>query len=173
MPDIALRYELSFKDYVSAQLFHAKRSLWPRFLFFIAWWIYPLVDLFFIASAFLMWRGHASATSIGGAFGLGVIMGCWRFYVRRNYKKRYRQTRCGEGDSELLFTENFIFSEKRDIAKSEFSWKSAKSWRENATVLLIYVAPALFIIVPKRTISESQLHDLRELLRRKVNPIVA
>lgn len=171
MTDIALRYKLTFEDYLHAHRFHAQRSLWPRFIFFVAWWGYPAVGLSLIAIAFLIWSDHApsadTAATIGGLLGGGAVLACWRLFTQRNFKKSYRRTRCGEEDVEVLFNENGIVSEISGLTKGEFSWQATKSWREDKDQVLIYLAPAIFIVIPKRAISESQLQDLRALLTRK------
>jgi len=177
MSDISMRFKLSLEDYLSAQRFHAKRSTWSRFTFFVARWVYPTVGLSLIAIAFLIWRHHPLSANNGGTIGAllggGVALACWRLFMRRGFKKSYRRTRYWEGDVEVLFNESGIFSKISGLTKGEFSWQATKSWREDKDQVLIYLAPALFIVIPKRAISEPQLNDLRELLRRKVVPVVS
>jgi YcxB-like protein len=172
MTDIALRYKLTFEDYLSAQRLHAKRSLWPRFTFFVVWWAYPAIGLSLIAISFLVWRDHPhsanTAATVGGLLGGGAVLAPWRLFIRRNFKKNYWRTRCGEGEVDVLFNENGIFSEISGLTKGEFSWQATKSWREDKDQVLIYLAPAIFVIVPKRVVSEPQLQDLRALLEGKI-----
>jgi hypothetical protein len=173
MADINLRYKLTFEDYLSAQRLHAKRGIWPRVVSIIANWLYPLLGIFFFAIAFQEWRDRDATGSVVSSVFVGVLLiGC-RFYVRWKYRRCYQRTRIGSGDTSMLFREDNFLTEEQDCGKSECSWNAVKSWREDAKVVLIYLAPARFIAIPKRAVSDSQLNDLRELLRRKVVPVVS
>jgi len=166
MTDIALRYKLTFEDYLSAQELHAQRGFWLRRYPFLANWLYPLLGVCFLAIAFLQWRGHASTGSVLNSIFVGVLFAGGSFYVRWKHKSIYKRT--GGGDWILRFSESNFLAEKQDFSKGEYNWSAVKSWRENAKVMLLYLAPALFVVIPKRATSEQQLSDLRALLARKV-----
>lgn len=168
MTDIALRFKLTFEDYLSAIQLHAKRGLWPRMVSFLVNWLYPLLGILFFGIAFQEWREHASTGSVVGVVILGVLLVGCRFYMRWNYRRCYRRTRTGNGDISLFIGEDSLLTDITDYGKSEYSWNAVKSWRENTKVLLVYLAPAVFIPIPKRAISEPQLQDLRALLARKI-----
>ena len=168
MPDIALRFNLTFEDYLSAIQLHAKRGLWPRMVSFIVDWLYPPLGVFFFGIAFLQWRGHETTGSVLFAVFAGIILVAGRFHLRWKYKRGYQRTRTGSGDTSIFFREDNFSAEEHDYEKTEYNWNAVKSWRENAKVMLVYLAPALFIVIPKRAISEPQLQDLRALFARKI-----
>jgi hypothetical protein len=168
MTDISLRFKLTFEDYLGAQQLHAKRGLWPRILSFVTNWLYLLLGFSFLGLAFLEWRGHATGGSVVSSVFVGVILVGCRFHVRWKYRRCYQRTRAGSGNCSLFFGEDNFLAEKHDYSKGEYNWSAVKSWRENAKVVLLYLAPALFIAIPKRAISEPQLQELRSLLDRKI-----
>jgi hypothetical protein len=167
MQDIALSYKLTFEDYLNAQQLHAKRGFWPRLSSLMANWLCPVLGVCFLGIAFLQWSGHATGSVLISIYMGTIFVGC-RFYLRWKYKRSYQRTRTGSGDMSLTFGEGNFLAEKQNFSKGEYNWSAVKSWRENAKVILIYLAPALFIVIPKRAISEPQLQDLRALLARKM-----
>lgn len=170
MPDISLRYKLTFEDYLNAQQLYRKRGLWPRLSSFMANWICPSLGICFFGIAFRQWRGHAPTGSVLSFIYMGAILVGCRFWLRWKDRRGYDRTRTGNGDCSLFFSESSFLTEEQDYEKTEYSWNAVKSWSEDAKVMLLYLAPALFIVIPKRAISEPQLQDLRALLVRKVTP---
>jgi hypothetical protein len=167
MPDISLRYKFTFEDYLNAQQLYRKRGLWPRMSSFFANWLCPFVGLCFFGIAFLQWREYATGSVLFSIYVGAIFVGC-RFYLRWKSRRSYQRARTGSGDYNLSFRESNFSAEESDYEKTEYSWNVVKSWREDANVMLVYIALALFIAIPKRTISEQQLSDLRALLARKV-----
>ena len=167
MPDISLRYKLTFEDFLSAQRLHTKRGIWPRISSFVANWICPFLGICFFGMAFRQWRGHAPTGSVLSFIYMGAILVGCRFWLRLKHRRGYHRTRTGSGDCSLFFSESNFLTEEQDYEKTEYSWNAVKAWSEDAKVMLLYVAPALFIAIPKRAISEPQLSDLRALLERK------
>ncbi len=166
-----MRFNLDFQDYMSAQRLHAKRAIWPRVSFFLSWWSNPVVGLCLLGEAFFLWYKHGFNSALIILFIAGVGFICWPYYLRMRYKALYRKTRKGNTDTELTFNEYRFLAVIPDFAKSEYSWNAVRSWRESDQVLMIYIAPALFVAIPKRALSEPQLHDLRALLRSKVTAV--
>jgi hypothetical protein len=167
MPDISLSYKLTLEDYLNAQQLHAKRGFWPRTASFLRNWLFPFLGVCFLGIAFLEWRGPANGSVLSSVVAGVLLVGC-PFYVRRKYRRFYQRTRTGSGDMSLTFGEDNFLAEKQNFSKGEYNWSAVKSWRENAKVMLLYLAPARFIVIPKRAISEPQLQELRALLERKI-----
>jgi hypothetical protein len=49
-------------------------------------------------------------------------------------------------------------------------WKAVKTFLENKKIFMLYLAPAKFIVIPKRVCTEAQIGELRMLLLRQVKP---
>jgi hypothetical protein len=54
-------------------------------------------------------------------------------------------------------------------ARSEMKWPAIQTVRQDRKVLLFYLAPAKFVIVPVRACSSEQVAQLRAMLKDNVN----
>jgi hypothetical protein len=173
MSNITICYQLSFEDYMRAQRLRVKSNSKLHFAYFLSWWGLPAVGLLSIGFVVLMWhRQFLDHTVLLLFLAMGISFVYSRFYLARVYKVVYRKTKWGNGDAKMSFRDENILLEKPDFSKTEYSWNAAKSWRENTELLIVEVG-VTFLTIPKRAMSESQLNDLRGLLRRKVNPVVS
>jgi hypothetical protein len=168
MSEIAIHYTLTFKEYIRGQRLHAKSSFWKRFAFLLDFWIFPMLGLYCLGVAFYVWFKYAFDNSVLMLLACGAFLVCTRFYSYMRLRRGYRQTPRDNGDTEILFTEDSFSAEVPGFGKFEYSWNAAKFWRENENILLVMVLPVMLVVIPKRSISEPQLEELRKLLRRKV-----
>ena len=164
---IRLEFSLSFEDYSNAQSLHARRGWWPRFNLILARFIAPAFGAVFIVCGLL---------SLGQAvIGIPFILtiGCGLFLIalpldrRLKLKRCYKRTRMGTGQSSVEFAETQIRTQVTNC-KSEIEWNAVRSFAENQKVFLLYLAPAKFIVIPKRVCVDNTIDNLRMLFREKI-----
>jgi hypothetical protein len=164
---IELNFTLSFEDYLSAQRLHFQRSWWPRVNQFLGRRVLPVVGVLLVIMAFLIsgkgvpWLGFL----LPAAF--GVFLTLYPFYIRFKLKRCYIRTRTGAGVCTMTFGEDLIRTQDPN-AKSEIKWTAIQSFSENIKVLLLFLAPAKFLVIPKRVCDESVISELRSLSQRKM-----
>jgi hypothetical protein len=179
MPDIAIRFTVGFDDYMSAQLLNKADDFGFRCSLLLIRWIFPILGLCCFGFIFYIWDpyGVFIIRNVNFYFTIlifvvcGVLLVNSRFSFRRQCKNAYRGTLKGTSETQMLFREDKFFAERSGFTKTEYGWNAVESWRENAKVLILSLAPAVFLIVPKHALSESQLHELRELLFQKFRPV--
>lgn len=162
------KFELSLSDFLAAQRLHSQRSIWSGFLYILTRWIYPIPGACFLFIAFLTARDadHQLPLTL---FACGSILLLCPVYIHFQMRRLYRRTRSGPGQCDVDFDENSIHMTGAHT-KSELDWNAIKRFRENKIVFLLYLAPARFIVIPKRAISEGQVAELRSLLLGKTLP---
>lgn len=165
-----IQFELSLDDYLAAQRLHSTRNLWPRIMNFLLYFLYPVLGilfLFFGVGVFLERNSHHPVTMIV----CGVLLVCSPIYMRMRLRSCYKRTRSDSGESTLNFGEERVEIKGR-YTNSELDWRAVKSFREDAKVFMLYLAPGRFIVIPKRACTEAQISDLRAIFLQKVPPVI-
>ncbi len=65
------------------------------------------------------------------------------------------------------------FSLGNERGGRQWSWKTVSHYLETPQFLHLYFNATSFLLVPKKAFSQEQLTQMREMLRRKVNPSAA
>jgi hypothetical protein len=164
---VQLQFNFTFEDYMNGQLLAATRSWWPRLNLFFAKWVIPAIGILNIILAFMIAGNGISWVVFGGMLCLGTYLTLYRFSYRLRLKRCYARTLIGSGLRKFDFTDEMITLEESN-AKSEVQWAAVRSYLENKSIFLVFLAPAKMIMVPKRICTESQLSELRELCRRNI-----
>jgi hypothetical protein len=163
---IELRFDLTFEDYLNAQRLHAKKNWWLRLNYFAARFVVPVLGILLILLSLLIFsQGRPTHLAIFN-FGLGIFLASYPWYFRAKIRRCYRRTRIGSADTWVEIGEDTIHV-KGDNASSEASWKAVKSHLEDRKIFLLYLAPAKFIILPKRIFTPEQIAELQSLLARQ------
>jgi YcxB-like protein len=166
---IELQFSLTFQDYVDAQILHGKRSIWSRAMRFFWRILFPVTGVIFIMLGILALKSDGFSGSNLFLVLWGLLLIAYPFYVRWCWKRCYRRTRMGpEDDLHVIILHEDKISITASNTKSEFTWQVVKSCLENDKTILLYVAPAKFILLPKRAIRENDLNRLHDLIQASI-----
>ena len=165
---IQLNFALSLDDYLAAQRLYAKSNWWLNLNHFFGRIVLPVLGVCIFVLAFLISGKGISWVIFLGMAGLGIFLALYPLYMRLRLKQCYLRTRTDNGSCTLELNEDVIRMQGSN-AKSEVDWTAVKSTVENDKVILIYLAPAKFFVIPKRICDEQQLNEVRELCKRKLS----
>jgi hypothetical protein len=160
-------YNLDFRDYRAAQTLHAKRSEIPYLAHCAARYIYPALGLCILLFEFTPHHvaGSPQPKLLGTLCGLFLIG--LSLYVNWITRRSYALTRGNCGDCTIDFDSQLIRT-KCLHSRSEVEWTAIQSSSEDSKTFLLYLAPARFLVIPKRACTDEQLNELRTLLHEKV-----
>ena len=166
-----IQFQLSFDDYLAAQRLHAKRNLWQLGIYALNHYLFPVIGICSLVLSIPLMGSKVQDHSGLIMIFCGVILTGYPFYMRWKLKQCYKRTRIDDGESKIVFDEARIRVEARH-ASSEMDWDGVKSHFENGKVIMLYLAPAKFIVVPKRVCTDEQIAELHALLLRLVGPVL-
>ena len=151
---VHVEFTLKFNDYLDAQRLHATRGWWPRFDQFMGRMGFPFWGVLLLIFAYLIHGPGVSWLPVLFMSACAVFLLLYPFYIRFKLKRCYTRT---EGSG----------------TKGEINWSTVRSFSENDKVFLLYLAPAKFIVIPKRACTESELAELRAQFQTNVKPASA
>jgi hypothetical protein len=69
---------------------------------------------------------------------------------------------------------DFDFDEKRlhvssEVSTGELLWTAFLSYTEGERAFLLYTAPGRFLVIPKHSLDEAEVNELRTLLRDRIS----
>jgi hypothetical protein len=160
-------FSLDFRDFKAAQTLHAKRSEIPYLGYCAVRYIYPVLGLCILAFEFTPHHfvGSPQPKLYGALCGLFLV--CIPLYVRWMTKRCYVRTKSDSSDCSIEFDERSIRA-KNLHTRSEVEWTAIRSSSEDSKTFLLYLAPARFLVIPKRACTSEQANELRTLLQEKV-----
>lgn len=82
--------------------------------------------------------------------------------MRFRIKQCFRRTRTGDGSLAFNFDESGIRGVGQGT-RTEIEWSAIQTMREDEKSLLLYLAPAKMLMIPKRVCSSAHLEELRRL----------
>lgn len=168
-----IEYSLTLRDYKAAQTLHAKRSEIPYLAHCVSRYLYPTLGICILI--FVFTSHHTVASSQSKAIGTicALICVCLPLYIEWTARRSYKGTRSGTGNCTLEISQEIITT-KSVHSKSEVEWSAIRSSAEDRTTFLLYLAPARFLVIPKRVCTDGQVNELRALLQNNVkNNIVS
>ena|SRR5579871_2294694 len=163
-----IAYTLTFLEFLEGQRVHESRSTKTRVLRFLNWWFFPLLGAVLVLCSILLWREGSPWVTVIVVFVYGLFLVSYRLLLLGRAKSKYINTRRGDGSVVAELGEDQIVVQWPDTARTVATWAAAKNFRESEKVLLLYVAPAIFYIIPKRVLSPDQLSELLVLLNKKL-----
>lgn len=163
-----IAYTLTFQEFLEGQRVHENRCTKTRGLRFLNWWFFPVLGLVLVLGSIMLWREGSPWATVIVVFVYGLFLICYRLLLLGRAKSKYINTRRGDGSVLLQVEEDEIVAEWPECARSVAKWSAIKKFRENEKVLLIYIAPAIFYVIPKRALSREQLSELLFLLNKKL-----
>jgi hypothetical protein len=168
---IHIEYTSTFSDYLSAQRLHAKRSAWSRFNDLGVRVLSPVLGTVILLLALLISGPGVSWT---GPFvfmiACAVILLIYPLNYRYRLKSCYERTRIADGARRFDFHQETIQTQEGHT-RSELDWSAVQLIRENKEVMMLYVAPAKFLLIPKRASFSHQIDEVRQLCLSKAIPI--
>ncbi|WP_399696639.1 YcxB family protein [Xenophilus sp.] len=150
-------------DYLAAMQLHARPRGW-QWAFIAALALLCVLALLFMRSP---WR----EAGLGGLIGLAAMMLLTRFVIgplvwRRHYR-RYPAIR-QPMEIELLDTGLRLQSPS---GESRLAWEQMVKWRENDRLVLVYVSPVLFHLLPRHALPAGfDVQALRDALAKHLGP---
>ncbi len=166
---MTITYEFTESDYVEAQRMHCWRKYSPGTARFFMRWT-PVAGAVVLAFGlllfYLQWdRWVAWAESILGLYAILSTP-----IAKALLRRRYRRTLIGGNQITLRFEDDALYSDCAGTSSSRMEYTTFKSVRETKEVVLINLAPAIFIAVPRRVLTEDQESELLTFLAGKISP---
>ena len=161
-------FEFTFSDYIHSQKLHATRSLWSLSTYLLFIIIFPVLGAIGALLGMLMLHAGDRKNSLI-EFVCSLVLLLFPLLIRLNWWYCYTRTRSDSGHRNFVFTDDFIRTET-EYSRGEVDWPAIRSFKENAKVLLLYIAPAKFFVIPKRACSREQLDELQSLIVRHKTP---
>jgi hypothetical protein len=159
------------KDFMDAQRTHAWRRYNPA-MARLQRALEPFVGVFLILFSVHLARTNANRGIVLLEFVLGLyVLLASRVLGPFLYRRAYRQRdSTGPDVTALDFEHDAIYMDSPGHSSGKLEWPAILGTIESETTLLLYLAPARFLIIPKRFLEGSQLKDLSHLLREKNVP---
>ncbi|MGA2570481.1 MAG: YcxB family protein [Terracidiphilus sp.] len=138
--------------------------------YFVGRFVLPVIGVLLLLLGLLI-RGKGVPWAFPAFnIGLGVFLVFYPLYYRLRLRRCYLRTRTGNGEISVEIGEDGILIDAEN-ARSELNWNAVRFCRKDKNVIMLYLAPAKFITLPKRALNPKQVIELRELLTRKVQTI--
>lgn len=155
------QYQISPEEYVKAGLLNGEIRGTAKIVHYL---IEALLIVASLGFAYLEQYIVASGL-IGAVIGVYLIPFLFRkFYTPWYLKRHYRKYPAVQRPMSILVTESGV-KFTSNSGEGTVSWKDIYKWREGKELLLIYPAPRIYYMVPKRV---SSVGDLCEMLKNKV-----
>jgi len=166
---IEIRGKILESDYVDAQRLHSR----ARRVIAIMGVVVLLLGLAVTILNVMAWLN--GSISAGDAALFPFLVGLLLAYLfvlrpwswRRTYRKHpalHEPVSIDLGDDGLAYAS--------DHGEGELPWRMFIKWREGKRLFLLYSAPNLFHIIPKRTLEADRVESLRSLLSEKLGRAV-
>lgn len=162
LPSMETTFELTEQDYSVAVQLGAIASYRQKIFFLISCLVLAVIGVMTSSTAikFISFGGM-----IGGFIGYFISVHMVAPNHARNHYQRF------EAISEpitLRFSDEGFYV-KNERGENTLSWNNVLKWRQNDHSLIIYIAPKLFFILPKRLTKEGfPIAELQRLLADKV-----
>lgn len=162
-----LAYSLTFPDYKAAQALHAKRSEIRYLAHCLARYVYPIFGVLILVYEFTPHHlGESPQTKLIGTL-FGLVLLCFPIYMYWVTRRSYIRTRSTTEDCSVEFGQEMIRTQGPHT-RSELEWTAIQSSFEDRKLFLLYLAPARFVVIPKRVCTAEQVDELRMLLQANV-----
>jgi len=164
---MTVTYELTQSDYVDAQIMHRWRrykpsttEFWMRFTP-IAGFGFIVLGLFFFVRNLDLWAAWVECL---------VVLYCIIATPIAKFRlgRRFQRTRINSCPVTLRFEADAIYSEQPGVASSRIEYTVIRSLYPSKNSIMVYLAPAFFLILPRRMMTETQQAELITFLRIKM-----
>jgi hypothetical protein len=160
---IHIEYTPAFNDYLCAQRLHAKRRVWTRINDFAARIGNPALGALILVLALLIAGPGVSWTGpYVFMIACGITLLAYPIYYRYRVKNCFKRTRIGDGGRTFDIDEHSLKLQEGHT-RSECAWSAIQAIREDQNVLMLYIAPAKFILIPKRHCALQDINEVKRL----------
>ena len=154
-----VQFHLDYSHYARAQKLHRRR--WQGLDLLL-----PICGAIVIAAAVDIRRDHFYG--VGAIeFLLGAYLLAFPLIVRLNWRYCYRRTQSGDNERTFEFNDDGIRT-RTVHSFGEIEWAAIRSFAEDKTMFLLYLAPSKFIPIPKLACTADQIDELRALFQRHI-----
>jgi len=130
----------------------------------------PIIGLLPLAFGLWLFYMHWSKWSAWAETILGLYCILGAPITKALLRRRYKRTRIGASQLTLRFEDDALYSDCADTSSSRIEYATFKSVRETKEFVMIYLAPAVFIAVPRRVLTGDQESQLLTFLAGKISP---
>jgi hypothetical protein len=162
-----ITFSLSLRDYMAGQALHAKRSEMAFLGYCMARYFYPFMGICFLVFEFTPHHSVGSQPSKTLSVIFALILCLIPVYVHFMTRRAYFRSRTRSDECAIDFSSELIRTSGSNI-KSEVNWSVIQSFNEDGKAIVLYLAPARFLIIPKRVCTSSQIEELRGLISKNV-----
>jgi len=157
---IRIQWTWTENDHVRAIRTHQKYSRHEKRLRFLV----PAASLLLLVY-WLLFEKDALAIAMTAAYAVVVTIFLARpLFLRRWARRVYRQQKALHRPMTLELGTEGLVSTQENGGRGLLAWADCYRWLESADDFVIYQSEALFHLIPKRILDESQVVRVRELL---------
>jgi len=164
--DRSVSLTLTTEDYLAANRLHTLKCLRSRV---------ALVNFSLLVVAYVVWMtiayfdrwGTIAVIVVNACFAAVVVLLVADYYLMAPIRTRriYRKHKALHRPYTFSWSENGL-TITGTSGEWQVAWSDYLKWAENAQVFILYQAPRLFNIVPKRALAPEQIADLRQCAAR-------
>jgi len=165
-------YTITLADYKAALWLHRRQTL-NRQINFALWRVVAPIIAAFGAIAFFVFSlnklTHYAPLLFGIECGLAwisVYLPLWSYYSARKCVRQVFQDEGKERTILLEVTDEFVRSTIPGVSEGKYFWNENMAVAQDDKVVLIYATKKRFIPIPSRSLSQSQLEELKAAVQR-------
>lgn len=152
---ITIAWDPTFDDYLRAQTFHARVTR-------------IILSLVLIAMAIFLWA--ITRRVIAPSLIVFYVIAAQPLLIRLRLKRIWRLTPAlHKGQRFHALDESGLHSQDDDGRPTVLHWNRFLKFRESKDTFFLYLAPNMFVFLPKRFIGLRDQDDIRSLLTAKLN----
>lgn len=139
-------FQITEKDYVAAGLLNGEMTRKSKYIHYAIDAVLVLLGIVAFYADKIIWAGGLIGAAIGGNLFPYALRGLYApWYLKRHYRK-YKVVK--KPISILLLDEGVKFTTSN--GEGLLKWEDMHHWRENSSLILIYLAPRIYHMIPKR-----------------------
>ncbi len=164
---LTISYQLTEADYIDAQRMHAWRNYKPSTAAFVMQWSPYLGVVFLLMASVILLNGGPEWLAWIELVG-GLYMTLSGVLARYLLGRRFRATHAAVTTTTIRFDDDVI-SVEGPKASSRIDYSGIQNIVQTRGNIMLYLAPAVFIPVPRRALTPEQQGELANLLDVKRN----
>jgi len=170
---MAYEYDLTFKDYLSAQKLYRHHRKWPQVTYLF--WVWILLSFGILALVGIAFPTKSDNISpwtswvlIAVWFAIGIPL--FRVYQLRKCWKALNPTKAKSISAELEWNNEQIISSVKNRSEGRFFWSTICDYAEDEKIVLIFIRKKQFLFIPREALNEVTWKELRMLISTNGSP---